>query len=116
MPPPERHLFVCVNERGADGRAGRPSCGARGGRALFAALQRAVGERPDLWGRVAVTGCGCLGPCFQGPTLVVYPEAVWYSGVTPADAEAIVEQHLVGNEPVERLRHDWPEDEADDDP
>jgi (2Fe-2S) ferredoxin len=115
MPRPERHLFVCVNERPSAGGAGRPSCGARGGRELFAALQQAVGARPDLWGRVAVTGCSCLGPCFQGPTLVVYPDAVWYTAASAADAEAIVEQHLTANQPVERLRHRWPEDDEHED-
>jgi (2Fe-2S) ferredoxin len=36
--------------------------------------------------------------------VVVYPEAVWYGGVKPADAEEIVAEHLVGGRPVERLR------------
>jgi (2Fe-2S) ferredoxin len=36
--------------------------------------------------------------------MVVYPEAVWYGNVSPEDAEEIVERHLVGGEPVQRLR------------
>jgi len=36
--------------------------------------------------------------------VVVYPEGVWYGGVTPADVPEIVERHLVGGQPVERLR------------
>ncbi len=104
MPPPTRHVFVCLNERTS---GGRPACGDRGGPAIFAALQRAIGSRPDLWGQVAVTGCRCLGPCFEGPNVVVYPEAVWYAGVTPDDAPEIVGQHLAGGQPVERLRYDW---------
>ena len=40
----------------------------------------------------------------HGPTVVVYPEAVWYDGVTPDDVEEIVESHIVGGRPVERLR------------
>jgi (2Fe-2S) ferredoxin len=35
---------------------------------------------------------------------VVYPEAVWYGRVQPEDAIAIVEEHLIGGRPVERLR------------
>ena len=104
---PPRHVFVCLNERPV---GGKPSCGAAGRAELFSALQRAVGARPELWGRVAVTSCGCLGPCFEGPTLVVYPDAVWYAGVGAADAEEIVERHLVGGQPVERLRYQFPDE------
>jgi (2Fe-2S) ferredoxin len=104
MPQPARHLFVCLNERSP---GSRPACGERGGPAIFSALQRAIGHRPELWGQVAVTGCRCLGPCFEGPTVVVYPDAVWYAGVAAADAEEIVAAHLVGGQPVERLRYRW---------
>ena len=112
MPRPDRHVFVCLNDRpqGAAG-AGKPSCGARGGPEVYTALQRAVGARPELWGRVAVTSCGCLGPCFEGPNLVVYPDGVWYAAVAPADAEEIVERHLAGGQIVERLRYQFPDDE-----
>lgn len=108
MPAPQRHVLVCVNERPV---GGKPSCGARGGPAVFAALLRAVGREESLWGKVAVTGCGCLGPCFEGPTLVVYPEGVWYAGVAPADAEEITREHLVGGRPVERLRYVFPDED-----
>ena len=40
-----------------------------------------------------VTACGCLGPCFDGPNAVVYPDGVWYGGLTADDAAAIAE-HL----------------------
>ena len=50
-----------------------------------------------------MTPTGCLGPCFEGPTVVVYPEAVWYVGVTPADVPEIVEKHMARGETVERL-------------
>jgi (2Fe-2S) ferredoxin len=101
MTQPTLHLFVCHNDRP---QGGRPSCGARGSAEVLAALQRAIGAAPDLWGRVAVTPCGCLGPCFEGPALVVYPDAVWYGGVTAADVTEIVETHVRGGRPVERLR------------
>lgn len=112
MPRPDRHVFVCLNDRPPGPElAGKPSCGARGAPEVYMALQRAVGARPDLWGRVAVTSCGCLGPCFEGPNLVVYPDGVWYAAVAPADAEEIVERHLVGGQIVERLRYQFPDDE-----
>ncbi len=40
-----------------------------------------------------VTACGCLGPCFDGPNAVVYPDAVWYGELTADDATALVD-HL----------------------
>jgi (2Fe-2S) ferredoxin len=43
---------------------------------------------------VIVTPCGCLGPCFDGPNAVVYPDAVWYAGLDESDADAIA-AHLV---------------------
>src|SRR2546423_13564984 len=77
MTQPVLHLFVCQNDRP---EGGRPSCAARGSGDVLGALQRAVGGDPELWGRVAVTPCGCLGPCFEGPAMVVYPEGIWYGG------------------------------------
>lgn len=108
MGRPRRHVFVCVNERPT---GGKPSCAARGGRELLEALQHAVAARPELWGEVAVTGCACLGPCFQGPNLVVYPDATWYAGATAADAPELVDSHLVANTPVARLVYDDSDDE-----
>ena len=40
-----------------------------------------------------VTACGCLGPCFDGPNAVVYPDGVWYGELTVDDAAAIAD-HL----------------------
>ena len=51
-----------------------------------------------------VNSAGCLDACDRGVAVVVYPEGVWYGGVTVADVPEIVERHLVGGQPVERLR------------
>ncbi len=53
--------------------------------------------------RIRANGAGCLDACEHGAAMVVYPEGVWYGGVTPADVPEIVESHLVGGRPVERL-------------
>jgi len=94
LPAFERHVFVCQNTRPAD--APRPSCTVDGKSELFVQLQ--------LGGKVRINKSGCLDQCEHGPTVVVYPEAVWYGHVQAADAAAIVEEHLVGGRPVERLR------------
>ncbi len=46
---------------------------------------------------VLITNCGCLGPCFDGPNAVVYPDGVWYAGLQPDDAAGIA-NHLVGGQ------------------
>jgi len=48
---------------------------------------------------VLVTPCGCLGPCFDGPNAVVYPDAVWYAGLGPDDAPGLV-RHLIEGAPL----------------
>jgi (2Fe-2S) ferredoxin len=106
VPKAERHFFVCTNARPA---GSKPSCGARGSAGLLSALQEGLGRHPELWGKVIVTPSGCLGPCFEGPTIVVYPEGVWYTGVTPADVREIVESHMCRGVPVARLVHEWEE-------
>jgi (2Fe-2S) ferredoxin len=57
-----------------------------------------------LRGTVRPNLAGCLDQCEHGPVVVVYPEQVWYGGVTPADVAEIVEKHLKGGVPVARLR------------
>ena len=58
----------------------------------------------NLFGRFAVTTTGCIGPCGMGPNILVYPEGVMYNGVTKEDIPAIIEEHLLGGTPVERLK------------
>jgi (2Fe-2S) ferredoxin len=83
-----RHLFVCTNVTAS----GKPACGRRGGDAILAAVQQKLLERRATG--VLVTGCACLGPCFDGPNAVVYPDGVWYGGLVPEDADALA-SHLI---------------------
>jgi (2Fe-2S) ferredoxin len=101
VPPYERHVFVCQNSR-PDSDA-RGCCLAKGSAEVRARLKAGVAER-GLKGRVRINAAGCLDQCEHGVTVVVYPEAVWYGHVTLADVDEILEGHLVGGRPVERLR------------
>ena len=56
--------------------------------------------------RVGISTAGCLSVCLPGATVVVYPDVVWYSGVDDDDVAEIVEEHLVGGNPVARLLFD----------
>jgi (2Fe-2S) ferredoxin len=71
-------------------------------------LREELARRPALWGKVAVSGSTCLGPCFEGPTIVVYPEGVWYTGVTLADVPELAATHMERGQVLERLRHSFP--------
>jgi (2Fe-2S) ferredoxin len=101
MPPFEHHVFVCCNTR-PEG-APRRSCTTDGTSALHAALQQRA-KAAGLNVSVRVNKSGCLDQCEHGPTVVVYPEAVWYCNVRPEDAAEIVNEHLIAGRPVERLR------------
>ena len=93
-------FLVCVNERG-DGSP-LPCCVARGSAALLAAFQAEHARRG--WPRgVKVVGTTCLTSCQCGPTVAVYPGAIWYGGVTPADVTELFDTHLSGSGPVKRL-------------
>jgi (2Fe-2S) ferredoxin len=102
MPPPyQRHVLVCTNERPATDPRG--CCKGRGSEAVLSAFKKALKER-GLSATVRANSSGCLDACSQGASVVVYPDAVWYGQVAPADVEEIIASHLVGGRPVERLR------------
>jgi (2Fe-2S) ferredoxin len=70
---------------------------------LQKAFKKALAER-GISRRMRANKAGCLDQCEKGPTVVVYPDNVWYGKVTEADVTEIVEEHLIGGRPVERLR------------
>lgn len=101
MPKFEKHLFICGNQRLPG--APRPCCDPEG----QAQLQRLFKEKLaalGLKGRVRANQSGCLDQCEHGPNLVIYPDAVWYGGVTLNDVDEIIQSHILGGKPVERLR------------
>jgi (2Fe-2S) ferredoxin len=101
MPPFQRHVFVCQNQR----TPGHPKgcCSDKGSAAIREAL-KAAAKQHGLQGLVRINEAGCLDQCEHGVTVVVYPEAVWYGFVQLADVAEIVRSHLVEGRPVERLR------------
>lgn len=100
MPRPEKHVFVCGQERPPGHPRG--SCMDRGAQDLLMELNQQF-EQQGLWGRFALTSTGCIGACDLGPTVLVYPDGVLYIKVSRDDVADIVEEHLLGGEPVERL-------------
>jgi (2Fe-2S) ferredoxin len=95
------HVFVCTNQR-EDGRECCASCGADDARAYVKDRVKALGLAGK--GGVRINNAGCLDRCSEGPVLVVYPEETWYTYVDREDLDEIVDSHLAGGQPVERLR------------
>jgi (2Fe-2S) ferredoxin len=95
MGPFAKHVFICTSGSWCATKDGD-------GLSVHAYLKKRVGEA-GLQSSIRINHSGCLDQCGHGPMIVVYPENVWYWGVTLADAQAIFEEHLVGGTPVERL-------------
>jgi (2Fe-2S) ferredoxin len=101
MPKFEKHIFICCNQR-PPGHA-KGCCDPTGNAELQKLFKQKLAVL-GLKGRVRANKSGCLDQCEHGPNVVVYPEAVWYGGVMPADVEEIISCHIIGGKPVERLR------------
>ena len=96
----ERHVFVCINER----PKGHPKgcCLEKGSSAVRDAMKSLVHER-GLKALVRVNNAGCLDACAHGVSLVIYPEGIWYGGVTVQDVPEIVDRTIINGEVIERL-------------
>jgi (2Fe-2S) ferredoxin len=95
-----RHIFICTNQRSADDPRG--SCSKLGSEALHAHFKQEA-KRLNLKGVVRANKAGCLDHCALGPSVVIYPEGVWYRVRTEADATEIMERHVMNGEVVTRL-------------
>lgn len=100
MPTFERHVFVCINER-APGHP-RGCCKHKDGQKVRDQIKRGITAR-GLKGQARANNAGCLDQCEHGVTVVVYPEQVWYGGVTVDDVDEILDKHVIGGEFVTRL-------------
>jgi len=84
-------IYVCT-----DGK----KCPKRGSKKVLAELKAEVEKQSSS---LEVKGCGCLGTCKKGPSLIVSPDKVRYGRVKPEDSADIVKAHSAGDSTVERL-------------
>ena len=100
MPRFRKHIFICNNVRSADNPKG--CCSRAGSPALLDYIKKRVHEL-GLKGIVRVNKAGCLDACQYGPSMVVYPDEIWYAPRTTEDMEEILQEHIQNDRIVDRL-------------
>ncbi len=100
MPKFTSHIFVCCNQR----EAGHPRgcCDPEGSQQLREAFKHEL-KRRGLGPLVRANQAGCLDQCELGPTVVIYPQQVWYGNVQLADVPRIVEETVIGGRVIDEL-------------
>jgi (2Fe-2S) ferredoxin len=97
----EKHIFICENKR----PEGHPKgcCADKNSLAVRDLFKKRLKEL-GLSTEIRANAAGCLDACEHGVTVVVYPEQIWYGKVLVDDVETIIQEHILKNNPVERLK------------
>lgn len=90
--PLKKHVLVC----------GNVDCAEKGSGALVESMRRMIKDA-GRQGEIRITRTSCMGRCGEGPTVVVYPDGIWYRGVRADDAHDLVHEHLLRDKLVARL-------------
>tara|TARA_B100001939_G_C16888777_1_gene594334 strand:+ start:502 stop:822 length:321 start_codon:yes stop_codon:yes gene_type:complete len=93
------HIFFCTNKR----EEGHPrGCCADKSSLKLRNIMKIKTKELGLK-NIRINASGCLDKCEFGPTMVVYPEAIWYTVKNEKDVEDIINNHLLKGKPVKRL-------------
>lgn len=101
MPKFTHHIFICCNQRAPGHRRG--CCDPAGNEELRNAFKAEVKAR-GLGPLVRANKAGCLEQCEHGPTVAIYPQGIFYGGVTLADVPRIIEETVQNDRIIEELR------------
>ena len=95
----DAHVFCCTNTRPPGHRRG---CCSEKAAERLRNYMKARAKELGLE-KTRINSAGCLDRCELGPTMVIYPEGVWYVYRTEADVDEILQTHLQQGGRVERL-------------
>ena len=87
--PYKMQIFVCTNDRKGE----KPSCGDHQGELVFTELRKIAKER-GLHPAIRVAQAKCLGQCNKGTNIMIYPNNLWYYGVTLENVPELADQYL----------------------
>ena len=91
----EKHVLVC----------GGTGCTSSGSMKIIETLENELAAK-GLTEKIQVVKTGCFGLCALGPIMIVYPEGTFYSCVETDRIARIVDEHLIGGNPVKEYLYD----------
>jgi (2Fe-2S) ferredoxin len=97
----DKHIFICENKRPETDPRG--CCADKNSLAVRELFKNRI-KQLGLNINVRANAAGCLDACEHGATIVIYPEQIWYGNVTIEDVEEILQEHIIKNIPVDRLK------------